>query len=374
MLTKSDELMCHQIVSTFDCVVDSNRNWTEKTYFEAWDKSGKAIVCTGIGKYPNRNVMDGYASVALMDRQYTVHSSRELAPDRDAAKIGPISYEVVEPLKSIRLCLGKNDYGISFDLVFEGTILPMEEPEGLTRIGGQLINHTVRYYQMGVASGKIMVEGKTYEVKKDSWECMRDHSWGIRALTGGMPEPGLQPMPQRPGWFAGIFMMEFKDYCFFDTYSEDAAGNPMKVGTTGQGGYLVYRYGDPRPPMLITKDKFRFEFFPGTRHLKSIEGSITLADGTTRQLSMKSLGIHCYGYPHGYLAGYKGRWQGKWMGPFHLDGEMHDLADKKVVHELLRGGSCDVILECRCGDDVGYGVFQYVASGELPLYGIKKEG
>ena len=80
MLTNSDEYLCHQIVSTFDHVDSSDRNWTEKTYIGAFNTSGKIMMSIGFGKYPNRNVMDAHGGIALEDRQYTMRASRELHP------------------------------------------------------------------------------------------------------------------------------------------------------------------------------------------------------------------------------------------------------------------------------------------------------
>jgi len=382
MLTKLDELMCHQTVAAFDCVVDSSRNWTEKIYFSAFDTSGKIAMNAGFGKYPNRNVMDGYGGVALMDRQYTVRASRELQPDVNTVKIGPLSYEVVEPLKRVRICLGENDYGVSFDLVFEGRVPALEEPAGFTRLRGKLVNHTIRFYQTGVASGEITVEGKTYEVKKNSSYAVRDHSWGIRAMAGvppsgswwfregmGLPESGMPPSPPMPGLFASLFNMQFKEYGIFYTYTEGSDGRPIPVGVAGVGGFLVYPFGDTRPPIRIADGRFQFEFFPGTRRVKSVHQAVfILEDGTKLEMSTKSLGIVFHARAGGYF-GFKGWWHGKWMGPYAIDGERLDLTDEKLLDELI--GVNDIAHECRCGNEVGYGIVEPIALGNLPKYGLK---
>jgi len=60
MLTNYDELTCHQCVETFDSVATSDRAWTEKLWCNLHDSSGKIVLATGLGVYPNRNVIDGY--------------------------------------------------------------------------------------------------------------------------------------------------------------------------------------------------------------------------------------------------------------------------------------------------------------------------
>ena len=51
MLTKYDELMCHQIVATFDHVDTSARHWTERVILHTHDDSGKLHMSNGFGLY-----------------------------------------------------------------------------------------------------------------------------------------------------------------------------------------------------------------------------------------------------------------------------------------------------------------------------------
>jgi len=48
--------------------------------------------------------MDAFGGVAMKGaKQYTVRASREMRPDTDITVVGPLSYEVVEPLKKIHV-------------------------------------------------------------------------------------------------------------------------------------------------------------------------------------------------------------------------------------------------------------------------------
>ena len=72
----------------------------------------------GLGKYHNRGVIDGFGGVSRGSR--AVDGARKprarSAPEETA--IGPIVYEVVEPLRQIRVRLEPNDVQpISFDVV-----------------------------------------------------------------------------------------------------------------------------------------------------------------------------------------------------------------------------------------------------------------
>ena len=129
MITKYDEMFCHQAVSTFDRPGTSAREWTERGWIQVRDIAATAHLAAGFGYYPNRNVMDAFVCFNIQEEtQYVVRASRELRPDIDVFRVGPFSYEVIEPLKKVRFALDENDYGLSYDIEIEGTS-PLHEEE-----------------------------------------------------------------------------------------------------------------------------------------------------------------------------------------------------------------------------------------------------
>ena len=125
MLTKYDEFLCHQVATTFDHVDTSAREWTERVIVHFGHTEGKCHLSLGFGLYPNRNVIDAFALLNVDNKtQYTVRASRELCPQPDEVKVGPFSYEIVQPLKKVRCRLDDNQYGLSYDIEFDGIMLP----------------------------------------------------------------------------------------------------------------------------------------------------------------------------------------------------------------------------------------------------------
>lgn len=365
MITKHDECLCHQIVSTFDHVDTSDRQWYERTWVVAHANSGEIMVDTGFGKYTNRNVIDAFGGVAVRGTsQYTVRASRELRPDVDSIAVGPLSYEVIEPLRRVHVALEDNEYGIAFDIEFEGRMQPHEPDPSFTRLYGTVMHHACRYFQLGHASGKVMVEGKTYDIQKPTWWAERDHSWGIRPIgvpppgaywsrpDSGQPESGLQPFPQVGRIASHWLTIQFADYGLVFTFYEGVDGKAAIVQ-----GKTVHPIGSGGFPLPVTDLRYQFEYLPGTQRLKSLELVVTTADGVTREISVRPLGAAYNLLTAGYLGGYRGWVHGKWMGPYAIDGERLDLTDPKVLEDLS-GGIDDTLCEFKCGNDTGYGILE----------------
>src|ERR687891_2799643 len=98
-----DEYPIHQAPVSLRHVASSDRNFYDRCYVNAHDRTGNLFLVTGLGIYPNLGVVDAYATVRRGDRQWTVRCSDALddGDDRLAPAVGPYRVEVVEPLRRI---------------------------------------------------------------------------------------------------------------------------------------------------------------------------------------------------------------------------------------------------------------------------------
>ena len=146
----------------------------------------------GLGKYPNRNVMDGYAGISRGVEQVTVRASRRLAPEHEETVVGPIHYEVIEPLKSVRYVLEANDtQPIAFDWRFDAIVPAFMEERTHRRNGVRVASDLVRYHQTGLATGWVEIDGERTEISPEHWVSTRDHSWGTR-FDVGLPQADIE--------------------------------------------------------------------------------------------------------------------------------------------------------------------------------------
>ena len=104
-LVHADEYFNHQIVETHASVQQSDYNWTEKVCGMVARRDGSLSMGFGFGKYVNRNVVDAYGGVSQGLEQWTLRASRALNSDVNSLNVGPMRYEIIEPLQQVRVVL-----------------------------------------------------------------------------------------------------------------------------------------------------------------------------------------------------------------------------------------------------------------------------
>ncbi len=362
MLTKYDEFLCHQTVSTFDHPNTSAREWTERTWFSVHDISGKLSLVNSFGYYPNRNIIDAYVSVTIENKTvYTVRASRELRPAIDDVRVGPFFYEIVEPLKKVRSVLEENDYDVSYDILWEGTMSAHEEEPQFIRFRGKIEENIVRYMQVGRPTGWIKVDGQTYQLDKENWRCERDHSWGVRR-GGGVPEMGVQPGEIPEGYVHNFIAYQFDNWGATFHRREHWDGTPLVFS-----GAIFYPDGSGKEELPLVDIEHNYTFRPDIRQITSADVTLIAADGSRKEISAKPLNA-CY-LKAGGMFGFRDFTHGLWMGPYFIDGHKIDINNPEGLAEVHFIE--DLACELRCGDEIGYGIFELVMIGKYPRYGFE---
>src|SRR5256714_14209726 len=100
MLHPLDEYPVHQTPQSMSQLGTSDKNFYDRCYFNAHDRTGDIFLITGMGYYPNHGVTDAYATVRRGDRQWAVRISDAYGDDsRLDQRVGPYRIEVLEPLR-----------------------------------------------------------------------------------------------------------------------------------------------------------------------------------------------------------------------------------------------------------------------------------
>src|SRR5205823_10311586 len=167
-----DEFPIHQVPLSLQYVGTSDRNFYDRSYLNAHDRTGDVFLITGFGVYPNLGVKDAYATVRRGNRQYAVRFSDALDDDRLDQRVGPYRIEVLEPLRRLRLVCDGDEHGIGFDLTWTGSFDAVQEAQHQLRMGARAIIDTTRFAQVGTWQGELRVGGATRQV--GAWVGTRD--------------------------------------------------------------------------------------------------------------------------------------------------------------------------------------------------------
>ena len=222
MLGPLDEFPVHQIPQPIAWPGSSDRNFYDRSYFNAHDRTGNIFVISGIGYYPNLGVKDAFFLVRRGDTQTAVHLSDAIDSDRLNQNVNGYRIEVIEPLHKLRLVLDETE-GIAADLTWEGLFDVVQEQPHILRSGNRVTLNAQRFAQLGSWSGRIAIDGEEIAVDPATWLGSRDRSWGIRPI--GEPEPAGRPAdPPFEGMWWLYVPMAFDDFAIVLIIQEEPNG------------------------------------------------------------------------------------------------------------------------------------------------------
>ncbi len=324
-LVNADEFFNHQIVETHASVLQSDPNWAEKVCGMVAARDGSLSIGLGFGKYVNRNVVDAYGGVSRGVEQWTVRASRALDSAVNNIDVGPLRYEVIEPLRQVRVRLEATEQQpIAFDLLLDGLLPCMLEDreDRRTLTGYRHSANQIRYHQTGVASGWIELQGQRHQVTPEDWVMTRDHSWGLRPGVGA-PLTDLQADPVDAVaprilaiWNPLLFRNPDGSHYGFHQYYLLYAGEGWQHEKV-QGGF---EYPDGRREGL-RRILPRLQFNPDNQRLLGGEVELTMMDGSQRLLHLQVQGDTGFHLGAGLYHGLDGRFHGQWRGPLLVEGE-----------------------------------------------------
>src|SRR5882762_8071247 len=180
MITQGDDYPIHQTPEPVQQVFTSDRNFYDRFFFNGYFREGEPYFALAMGIYPNVGLIDCAFSVVAGGVQHCVRASRVLGADRLDTRVGPISIEIVKPLRQLRLRIDHPE--ISADLTFDARAAAIEEPRFTRRNGPRIAMDLTRLTQHGGYTGKLHIGGKTYEASPTKTWGSRDRSWGVRGV------------------------------------------------------------------------------------------------------------------------------------------------------------------------------------------------
>ncbi|MEQ8659300.1 MAG: hypothetical protein RLW62_00635, partial [Gammaproteobacteria bacterium] len=324
-LSPFDDYPFHQAPTPFATVATSDAHFNDG-YFCAF-YAADWYFFTGLRLHPNVNVIDGWASVAHGGQQRAVRASRALHPRYGELAVGPLRYEIVEPLRRLRVIADHGASDIAFDVILSAQSPPFVEDRYQHFKYGAVVNDLIRYTQICRASGTATVAGEMLVI--DAWHAMRDHSWGVRSSMavptgiggiGGSAHAADAPRRALRLWVP----FEVEDHCGFFNTHEASDGRTLDFE-----GRLDYADGRS---VRLGAVRHALEYLPGTRRPRGGRIELDGEDGLTRTYTLDLAGTPADVQAGGYYRGWRDH-----FGPGIYRGEElveHDCYDASPGGEI----------------------------------------
>ncbi|MEZ5171572.1 MAG: hypothetical protein R3A49_12630 [Acidimicrobiia bacterium] len=378
-LVEADESFDHPQVDTFGVgeppsVPDArlSPSWTEKVVATAAARDGSLQLEFGMGRYPNRRVQDAFAGVSLGVQQWTVRASRRLGEEPHRTAVGPVRYDVVEPLREVRFRLEPSGVQpVAFDWRFRAEVpAHLEERERRrAHTPSQPDEDLVRYHQVGVADGWVELDGERHDIGAHSWFSSRDHSWGVRQGIG-VPARGDGDVPpdlsvlvlwspmllERPGGARYGIHHYLRSYSMpgFERVHFQGAVEHADGSRTGFAG---------------VEPDLRFD--PVNRRLLGGTLGFTTSDGSARPIHIEAASDTGFHLGTGLYFGFDGHHHGEERGLLHVDGEhIADCSLPEVARRVHQLRDCVVTVDDPVGGGHGWGTVQSIVTGPHPAMGL----
>ena len=352
MLHPLDEFPVHQTPLSMSQVGTSDKNFYDRCYFNAHDRTGDVFVITGLGTYANLGVVDAYATVKIGDTIRTARFSDALGPDRMHQQVGPYRIEVLEPLQRVRVVCDGDDHGVGLDLTWEGSFDAVEEEPHVINNGFRTILQSTRFAQLGTWSGEVRAGGDTIAVEPSTWLGSRDRSWGIRPV-GDADAPGRAADDTGGAGFWWLYVpLRFEEFSIIVMAQEKPDGyrtlnDAKRVWADGRIEQLGW------PTYDIT-------YRSGTRHPEHATLHLTDMSGKPVTLEIDTLGFVPLHLGPGYG---DAEWaHGQWKGEKWADAMRVDLTDPTVVPRIPFG-NIDHVGHAFCDGAAGWGLFEHASIG-----------
>ncbi|MDA8047823.1 MAG: hypothetical protein M0Z30_21760 [Actinomycetota bacterium] len=354
MLTPYDDYPIHQTADPIAHPASGDPNQYDRYFFNGFTPDGSTFFAAAMGHYPNRGIIDGAFSVITGGVQHSVFASGRMPIDR-SAEIGPVSIDVLEPLRSLRLRVGPNDMGIEADLRFDARTPVIEEPRNTITAGTRRVMDSTRMTQWGHWSGSIDVAGEPITI--DAAYGVRDRSWGQRNVGAQLPTTFEPQVPQIFWLWAPI---HFDRFCTHVAMFEYADGRRwleqgLVVPVLGEGEPT---WGAPPAVEHLSGIGYELDWMPGTRVAGSAAFSFTSPRLGASRIELErlySFRMRGIGYTHPEWG------HGSLHGPLEVGGESialdaFDPLDPSCIH-------VQSVCRARLGDQVGIGVLEQLHFG-----------
>ncbi|HWE91912.1 MAG TPA: hypothetical protein VG317_20790 [Pseudonocardiaceae bacterium] len=290
------------------------------------DRAAPSILF-GLGRYPAEDTVDGFAILVTDTEQRNLRFATELSAT-EGEHAGPLSWSVVEPMRTWRIALGSNPTGLEFDLTWRARAPAWIGDISVTNDQATTTSFE-HLFQSGRYQGTVSVDGQRQHV--DGWYGQRDRSRGVRTMSGGQ---GLHIwcQAQFPDRSIGFLLVETRQH-----------ERLLLAGAVMHESGQLDRITDVRHDLRFSEDL-------------DLDGGLVEVTTGGRASYLIEIDATARG---GYLAGagYGGH-HGRRLGRDHLEHDVYPL-DGSVTPRTLDSALTDRLAAFRWNGTPGRGIFEF---------------
>jgi len=367
VLTPLDDYPIHQTALPIAHPATGDPNHYDRFWFNGYTED--FYFAAGMAVYPNRGIIDAAFAVVHDGVQRSVFASGRIPEDRSQMRVGPLTIDVVEPLRVTRVRADAADLGIDADVTFTARTVALEEPRQTMTSGTKIVMDSTRLTQWGTWDGRIAAGGAALPIERVYGT--KDRSWGVRPV--GEPTP-VAPGNTLPQVFFLWAPINWDDCCTHFLCFERGNGDRF-IGSQA----ILQLVGDGEPTWGADAVERGVEHLAGTvanvhwapglrrsqgaslrllRHA-SVSGSLEEMIELEPLLTFRMRGL---GYTHPEWG------HARWHGELAVGSEEHKVEELDNVEPW--NIHVQQVMRARWGDRVGLGVLEQLAFGEHQPSGL----
>jgi hypothetical protein len=356
MLTPFDDYPIHQTPLPVAHTVSGDPNHYDRFWFNGYTED--FYFAAGMAVYPNRGIIDAAFAVVHDGVQRSVFASGRIPVNRAETKIGPLTIDVVEPLRVTRVRADAADLGIDADVTFTARTVAMEEPRQVITNGTKAMMDSTRMTQWGNWNGRIVAAGA--EIPVQNMLGTKDRSWGVRPI--GAPTPAA-PDLTLPQVFFLWAPLHFDDecshfFCFERGNGDRLVSSAATLDVVSTGDAMFGPDAEARVHRLAG-GVHEVRWAPGLRRSQGATLRLLRHDGDEERIELEPLltfRMRGLGYMHPEWG------HGHWHGELATHGEEHKVEDLDNVEPW--NIHIQQVMRATWGDKQGLGVLEQLAIGE----------
>ena len=368
MLTPFDDYPIHQTALPLAQAGGGHPDHYDRFWFNGY--ADDMYFAGALGTYPNRGVIDAALGVVHEGVQRSVFASGRLPLDRTQTRVGPISIEIVEPLRVNRVRVEAPDHGLVADLVAEARTPACEEAPAVQHDGTRLVMEYTRATQMVSWSGELSSGGQPVQLTGPVYGT-KDRSWGLRPV--GDPTPAA-PRTSLPTLLFLWAPLNFDDQCVHYMTMEDPTGEPWAQTTAllpviGPDGPVV---GADTGIRHLQPARHDVRWAPGLRRSNGAVLTLPTGDGGGGGVPTESIELEPLLTFRMKGAGYfHPTWgHGRWHDELAVAGEAHKVEDlDTLAFDCIH---VQQVMRATWGDRRGLGVLEQLVIGPYEPGGFRE--